>query len=827
MIKIKHTVANTRTRTLLIIIALMLLIGVSVAIYSFSSKSGKNKANVSPTSGIPTNMQITPGAKSSEKYIALQQAANMAGTKKADAQGKTFIPTIIGNKSDDTGKDFNSQLNDILKEKGTGNSADTDRLSKQLASLLAMLNAQGDEINNLLRLLKELQNRGYNVADLEALIRKLMGEGYNTDELAKLLAKLKDQGYKISDLEDMLRRLLKEGYDPDLIKKLLDQLLKDKLKALEDAIRQLQEAGYNTKNIQILEQQVNNPDLTKLLEQLANQGYKMNSLEDLLKQLMDKGYNISDWNITVQQLQKDGYDVNKLQDLLNQLKAQGMDIKSLKDLLDALAKKNQSLESLLKRLQDQGADLEKLKKLLADLQNQGFDKAALEKLIADLIRKGLNPDEIYAELLRRLHEKGQHNAHTTKEPLNKEQLTNIFNSKNNPTPSTHNTTKLEVPEIDKEYSALLKKQHEAAVTEENNKKQTEDLMVKDKQLALNTEAQQKAMEEILKNMNTESDLAAKAWNTIPSQSFVQGDLATTKDSSEDSSKQNKAGNSTTTTLGTTPTTNNDNIIKAGSILFAVLETAVNSDEPGPILARIVQPPLNNSKLIGKVEPSTSQYSETLVLTFTNINIPERIRSYAVAAVAIDPDTARTALASDVDHHYLLRWGTVFAATFLQGYSSAVAQSGTTVNTTNNGAQATTTTQQAPLNPKQQIFQGLGSMATGWGQGVSQFTNRPATITINSGVSLGILFTSDFTIPSSDEVTVDPMKQSSLSSPQAKQQPVAAASQTQQPATSTATTTPTVTPNQTRGSFNPIQVSPVQMNPNTQNSNNSTSTNNRQ
>lgn len=739
-----HTTSSTRTRTLLIIMATMLFVGVWVAIYSFS-KNSKGQKTVSPTSGIPTNIYVTPGSKSSEKYAELQQAANVIGTKKAEAQGKTFIPTIVGNKAEDLSAGFHNQLNDILKEKDS-NSCGEYRLSKQLAALLAeMGNKQGKGTEDLLRLLRELQRQGYNVADLEALLKKLQGNGYNTDELEKRLAMLKNQGYPINDLEQTLKRLLKEGNNPDLINKILEQLLKDRLAGLEGAIKKLQDAGYNTPNLDYMQKQVNNPDFSKLLEQLANQGYKTDSLDNLLKQLMDKGYNVFDTQIMLPQLQKDGYDVAKLQDLLNQLKATGANVNDIKGLIDALAKKNlsqaQSMNDLLASLQKQGADLDKFKKLLADLQNAGYSKADLEKMLADLVKKGLNPDDIYNELLKKLEE------HRTVPTSTQQQLSDIFNAHKSNTP--------EIPDVDKKYAAIIKKQQEKALAEEKARlaeekarKLAEEQERLAQQALLRSEAARKDTEQLLAEMRGESDALSASNNKIPPQVFVQA--AETKEASNSTSTPSNLGKQAISSS----ITNKDTILKAGTILFAVLESAVNSDEPGPVLARIVQAPLKNTTLIGAMQTSSNKHAEGILLSFSTVNIPDRIRSYSISAMAIDPNTARTAIASDIDHHYLLRWGTIFAATFLQGYSKAVAQSGTTVQSSTSGAQTNSTTTQAPLNPKQQIYQGIGDMATAWGQGVSTFSNRPTTITINPGVSIGILLTSDFTIPSSDEIPTD-------------------------------------------------------------------------
>ena len=44
---------------------------------------------------------------------------------------------------------------------------------------------------------------------------------------------------------------------------------------------------------------------------------------------------------------------------------------------------------------------------------------------------------------------------------------------------------------------------------------------------------------------------------------------------------------------------------------------------------------------------------------------------AIQAVAIDPQTARTALAGQINNHYLLKYGTLFASSFLQGVGSSL------------------------------------------------------------------------------------------------------------------------------------------------------------
>ena len=59
-----------------------------------------------------------------------------------------------------------------------------------------------------------------------------------------------------------------------------------------------------------------------------------------------------------------------------------------------------------------------------------------------------------------------------------------------------------------------------------------------------------------------------------------------------------------------------------------------------------------------------------MLNFSLLSIPQIINSVSISAVAIDPYTAHTALSGDVNNHYLLRYGSLFASSFLQGYAQA-------------------------------------------------------------------------------------------------------------------------------------------------------------
>ncbi len=189
--------------------------------------------------------------------------------------------------------------------------------------------------------------------------------------------------------------------------------------------------------------------------------------------------------------------------------------------------------------------------------------------------------------------------------------------------------------------------------------------------------------------------------------------------------------------------------KAGDILFGVTLTSVNSDEPGPILARIVSGPLSNAKIIGTINPTSipqtalaPKVSQSLILEFNLLNIPGKKSSVSIQAVAIDPNTARTGLATSVNHHYLMRYGTFFAANFLSGIGQAVAMQNQSQIITTAGTAAVGSNK--PFTGKDETKIALGKTAEAVAKSMD-FLATPPTITIAAGTPIGLLLQSDIII----------------------------------------------------------------------------------
>jgi len=177
------------------------------------------------------------------------------------------------------------------------------------------------------------------------------------------------------------------------------------------------------------------------------------------------------------------------------------------------------------------------------------------------------------------------------------------------------------------------------------------------------------------------------------------------------------------------------VVKAGTIMYAVLLTAVNSDEPGPVLAKIVEGKFQGGRLLGTL---TNQGKKVL-LAFNTLTLPNVPQSIAINTVAIDENTARTALSSYTNNHYWLRYGTLFAAAFLQGYGQSFLAAGANYS----GAVIINPSSTVlNLNPRQRIFVGLGQVGVQYASVLGSVFSMPPTVHVYSGTPMGILFLSD-------------------------------------------------------------------------------------
>lgn len=250
---------------------------------------------------------------------------------------------------------------------------------------------------------------------------------------------------------------------------------------------------------------------------------------------------------------------------------------------------------------------------------------------------------------------------------------------------------------------------------------------------------QARIQALMSAMSSQAQQLIASWEP-PKMEYRAGAARVVTTTTERRGGRGRAGETTevkTTTVEERP------LIKSGTILFAVLDVQANSDYPdSPILATIVDGPFKGAKLLGKLQltKSVTGQMDRIGLTFTLMNMEQWAKSKSITAYAIDPDTARTALATSVNHHYLKRYGALLATSFLQGYANAITTSSSTTTT---GIFGTSTTH-PQLNPSSKLMVGFGQVGQTLGNATQNYVNTPPTVRIEAGVGLGILFMADVT-----------------------------------------------------------------------------------
>ena len=232
------------------------------------------------------------------------------------------------------------------------------------------------------------------------------------------------------------------------------------------------------------------------------------------------------------------------------------------------------------------------------------------------------------------------------------------------------------------------------------------------------------------------------WKTIPTQAYIGGGSEDSAGGGAAAAEQGTAAASQGLGAPGQPGGQDTQaLIKTGDVIFAVLDTSVNTDEPGPILATVVSGRFKGAKLIGSFNlPSNA---DKMVINFNAMSVPGAPKTTSINAYAIDPNTARTALSSSTDHHYLLRYGSLFASTFLEGFGNAFQSAGTTITIGGTGGVQQTTVQSGVgRSVLENAVIGLATVGKSWGQVAQVQFNRPTTVELCAGVGLGILFTQD-------------------------------------------------------------------------------------
>ena len=172
------------------------------------------------------------------------------------------------------------------------------------------------------------------------------------------------------------------------------------------------------------------------------------------------------------------------------------------------------------------------------------------------------------------------------------------------------------------------------------------------------------------------------------------------------------------------------LIPAGKGVYARTKLAANSDTGGPVVVTAESGPIAGDDMIG----TFSRRDDRLVVTLTSITL-QNGEQRSIDALVIAPDSMETAVASDVDQHYVARFVLPVAAAFVAGLGQAIEQSNATVAVSPFGGY----TAQNHLNFNQQLGVAGGAAGTQLQQLFLQNAPKGPTIKLAAGVNVGVVF----------------------------------------------------------------------------------------
>ncbi|KTD67793.1 protein IcmE (DotG) [Legionella steelei] len=555
---------------------------------------------------------------------------------------------------------------------------------------------------------KDLQNAGLNPADIIAngrvadcsveSLKKARAAGVSALTIKKTLGcsakALKDAGYTAKELKDA-------GFTAA------------ELKAAGFSAKDLKDAGFTAKELK---------DAGFSAKDLKDAGFSAKDLKDAgfsAKDLKDAGFSAKD-------LKAAGFSAKDLKDAgfsAKDLKDAGFSAKDLKD-AGFSAKDLKDAGFSAKDLKDAGFSAKDLKDAgftAAEMKAAGFsakDLADAGYSAADLRNAGYSPTELQNLAVAPT---GAGSQVAGLGAPNVQQGT--FNIGGVPTMGQGAAGTPVLP-----GSAASNEQLQAIINRQNEQQAEQKYQQK---------IQQKSSD-----MLSAANQLISEWNSVPSQNFTAGKEEEGGGAASAATAAAGAGPGGATVTQTTTTSTTDvNMIKTGDVLFAVIDTAVNSDEPGPILATIVSGRLKGTKLIGSFNlPSNAN---KMVITFNTMSIPGAPKTTPISAYAIDPNTARTALSSKTNNHYLLRYGSLFASSFLEGFGNAFQSANTTVTVGGTGGgNNVTVSNGVGRSTLANAVIGLATVGKTWGQQAQVLFNTPTTVEVYAGTPVGVLFTQD-------------------------------------------------------------------------------------
>lgn len=728
--------ANTDAKSRVFVV-LAVIIGVSATVFFVYRYffAGQNTTGASKVAAAPAGLQSVPGGQLSPEYYRTLVQANQQAAQQAQMTGGTAVPTLVNIPSPQQNafQPPQQQSCTILCPNPEEANVTTDINDLVKSGKLSQKDADA---------LLALTKRNASVDEYAAALDELVRQGKLTPEQARLLLekyKKQHQNALLNESARAMDAMIKSGQLPLDVANQLLALQKNKATPAEYAeeLNRLVAQGKISPQTaaQLLAQytQQQAAEATKAgifaLKQLAKSGAITPDVADELAAMQAKNVPVDDYAAELQRLVAAGkITPAEAAKLLAEYKARRATLGGATGTLEALIQQAEmECQSDLKKLG--GAANEK--NLPASCQRLNQLRALAQQLMK--LQANNASAGTYADELKRAVQAGLLSPETAASLLQYYQAS-VVPLNGLPIVQTNLPTTADFARLQQAIAAQPVAQNQP--TNAGNQAQFAAAAAQAEQLS--EQEHQQRVQALTAAMSTQAQSLITAWQP-PKMAHQTGTPPTPPkpgvgaNAGKGASTAGAGGaNDALTVPETAP------LIKSGTIMYAVLDTAVDSDYPDtPVMVTIVQGPFKGATLLGRL--ALAQGQDRVSLSFNLMNRNDWLKTKTVTAFAIDPDTARTVMASSVDHHYLMRYGSLFASSFLSGYAQGVQNAGTSTT-----GIFGTSTQNPQLSFGNNIAVALGQVGTNFTNVVQNYVNTPATVRINSGVGLGILFMADVT-----------------------------------------------------------------------------------
>lgn len=176
-------------------------------------------------------------------------------------------------------------------------------------------------------------------------------------------------------------------------------------------------------------------------------------------------------------------------------------------------------------------------------------------------------------------------------------------------------------------------------------------------------------------------------------------------------------------------------IAAGDLMYGEVIATVNSDAPMPVLAEVTTGPHKGARMRGTFE--TDPVSGKLMVNFSQMTKGDV--TVPVSAVAVDGFTADSSIRSGIERRYLRRYGTVFAATFIEGLAEGKAEPEKRVIQGSDGEERVV---EEKRTSEEALWNGVQKSVSAISGDLTASAPKGPKIYLHSGYPVGILFLDD-------------------------------------------------------------------------------------